>query len=163
MITNALSFWQPWPYAIFRLGKRLENRGRKDGAVPLNGYTGPILIHAAKRWPKRPEDRLDEVSQIGLHGDVARLAAQEIEGALGTIVGRARITRWVREGSPISFSERDFMRQQKERWWIGPWAAVLADVEEFETPIPYLGSQGIFSVDAETAEACASAAIRGSK
>lgn len=43
MKLKALSIMQPWPYAIFYLGKIIENRGRHTN------IRGTIAIHASKK------------------------------------------------------------------------------------------------------------------
>lgn len=45
---KALSVRQPWAWAILHAGKRIENRERKDGAMPaVCHHEGPLLIHAS--------------------------------------------------------------------------------------------------------------------
>ena len=46
MILPAISIMQPWPYAIFHLGKDCENRSWR---LPPQYDGVPVLIHAGKR------------------------------------------------------------------------------------------------------------------
>lgn len=47
---KALSFTQPWLAAILSLGKRIENRSRRDGRMPsMCRYRGPLLLHASSK------------------------------------------------------------------------------------------------------------------
>jgi hypothetical protein len=46
---KALSFINPWLWAITNLGKDLDNRRRKDGRMPhVCHHRGPLLLHASK-------------------------------------------------------------------------------------------------------------------
>jgi len=46
MILPAISVMQPWPYAIFHLGKDVENRSWR---LSQQYFGVPVLIHAGKR------------------------------------------------------------------------------------------------------------------
>lgn len=167
-LDRCLSLWQPWAYAILRLGKRLENRDRTDGRVPLGGYVGPLLLHAAKRWQGNYQAFRDMPQEINLDAVDLDEADRLIKASFGC-VGRARIVRWFREcravalhrwydaeGYPCKGPEPG-----QEMWFRGRWAAELADVEEFETPIQCLGRQGLFRVPPRVAEDCAMARVVG--
>lgn len=174
---KAISCWQPWAYAIMRLGKRLENRGRVDGRVPLGGYTGPLLLHASKRWPKAWGNQLRAIGQLPqpvleqLPGFQPNLSIEDklrmqdvipnlIYRTLGCVVGRVVVKSWIHQsecggwwqfcpGRGIGMESIMPPPEDQLRWFAGPWAAELTDVEEFETPIPCLGRQGLFSVPPE--------------
>ena len=58
MILPALSVRQPWPYAIFRLGKDCENR---TWYLPPQYDGVPVLIHAGKKIDKFGLEYLDRL------------------------------------------------------------------------------------------------------
>lgn len=47
---RGLSFTPPWPFAIFRCGKNIENREKWDTPVytACREYRGPLVIHASR-------------------------------------------------------------------------------------------------------------------
>jgi hypothetical protein len=49
-----LTIRNPWAYAIFHLGKDVENRSW------CRDYKGPLLIHAAAHRPANPQGMLRE-------------------------------------------------------------------------------------------------------
>jgi hypothetical protein len=194
MITRALSTWQPWAYAIMRLGKRVENRGNAAGRVPLNGYCGPLLLHASKRWPKSWKGQLQAIGELPqsaletLPGFLPGLSIEdrlrsqdvvpnEIYRTLGCVVGRVEVRGWIcrtspmrggggvngwrlEEGDPALWRILEALTLDQRIWLAGPYAAVLDEVVEFETPIPCVGMQGIFTAPPDVAEACAAAKVR---
>lgn len=115
---KAISLKPPWPYAVFYLGKDIENRGW------YTRYRGPILIHASKTWDQKGydfiSDRMDEhVPSQGMH-------------AFGAMVGIADLVGCV--------SSHD------SRWFFGDYGFVLENAVEFKQPIYYRGQLGIFDV-----------------
>jgi hypothetical protein len=78
MIFPAISIMQPWPYAMFNLGKDCENR---SWALPIQYFNKTVLIHAGKKMDKAGLDYLDRFTVRG-----GRLTPREIP--LGGIVGR---------------------------------------------------------------------------
>jgi hypothetical protein len=166
---KAISCWQPWPFAIMRLGKRLENRGRKDGRVPLGGYTGPLLLQASKRWQGNHQAFRDMPQEVDLEAVDLDEADRLIKASFGCVVGRATFKRWIRrvdggEDQVDIWLDRHYgfadpPAGDQLKWWTGPWAAVLDEVVEFETPIPCTGMQGIWTVPPEVEAAVNAARI----
>lgn len=115
---KALSLRPPWPYAIFHLGKDVENRGRRFD------YSGPLLIHASKNWDQKGYefiiDRMDDyVPSKGHH-------------VFGAIVGRVEMIGCV-----------DW---HDSRWFFGDWGYLIENPVEFGKPIPYPGQLFPFDV-----------------
>ncbi|HEV8462094.1 MAG TPA: hypothetical protein VGQ38_15450 [Gaiellaceae bacterium] len=170
---KALSFTQPWLWAILHGGKRIENRVAWKGC----SYRGPILLHAAKSVGTREEfddtaesilmilDKADEVagsytyqrfigdclelscgSQTSLSGPVGEFWRPQASLRRGGIVGLARIVGVVRDEESFRDFERSAHNPGGQRpWWFGGFALVLADVE----PLPFVawkGALGLFEV-----------------
>jgi hypothetical protein len=110
-----LTLHVPWPWAILRGGKRVENRGW----APPEGLRGSwIALHAGKTWDAEGAvfiDRLVADRPIG-HEHVRQ-----------AIVGVARIDGWVTRGEDLAETQRP--------WFSGPVGWILGDVVELPTPI----------------------------
>lgn len=151
---KALSFTQPWLYAILHLGKRIENRTGWKGCA----YRGPILLHAAKSVGTRIEfdetvDQIVDICERWSDADefVAPFAGERKVGTRmlwtpsndlprGGIVGRANVV-----GVHLNDSgQKDFALGQ-HRWYFGGFALVLADVEPLPF-VPWKGALGLFDV-----------------
>lgn len=130
---RAISIHQPWATMIIRGYKTIETR-KHDRFKSLVGQT--IAIHAAKRYDI---DALKIVwwETLGLRGDLT-YCAQIAAKVGGAIIGTAKVidARWLTvndfESALCSCS--------------GLYGLMLSDLVEFQTPIPYKGQQGIFSI-----------------
>lgn len=115
---KAISLKPPWPYAIFHLGKDIENR-----RWPTK-YRGPLLIHASKTWDEAGYDflayRFDEFVPSKEHH------------VFGAIIGQVSLV--------------DCLDQSDSRWFFGDYGFKLENPKEFKKPIPYRGQLGIFDV-----------------
>ena len=115
---KTISIKQPFVYAIFKLGKDIENRN-----WPTK-HRGPLLIHASKTWDKGGYNfltyRLDEFVPSKEHH------------VFGAIIGQVNLI--------------DCVDQSDSRWFFGGWGFELEDPVEFKKPIPYRGQLGIFDV-----------------
>lgn len=115
---KAISIRQPWAYAIFYLGKDIENRTWRTA------YRGPLLIHASKRWSTYGHSWLVSHMRLDVpHRD---------KHVLGAIIGMVDLV------GCISFSG--------SRWFQGPYGWVLKSPLLFEEPVPYRGMPGLFDV-----------------
>lgn len=157
---KALSLWQPWiEGGIFRFGKRIENRDWRGC-----GYRGPLLLHASKSVGTQDnfEDAVDFILDAANPAPgperiaaVKGLAVCRIGGrgrhhaegwwaphpdlVRGAIVGRCRV-------AGVVLDAQDIPSADQQKWWMGGFALVLADVERLDKPIPYKGAQGFFEV-----------------
>ena len=115
---KAISLRQPWPYAIFHLGKDIENR-----RWPTD-YRGPLLIHASKTW--------DEAGYNFLTHRMDEFVPSKERHVFGAIIGQVHLI--------------DCVDQSDSRWFFGDYGFELEDPEGFKTPIPYRGQLGLFDV-----------------
>lgn len=115
---RAISIRQPWAFAIFRLGKDIENRTRSTK------HRGTLLIHASKTWSKAGynfiTNRLDE------------FVPSEKHHVFGAIIGKVNLV--------------DCVSQSDSRWFFGDYGFELEDPVEFKKPIPWKGQLGIFDI-----------------
>lgn len=117
--------------------KRVENR------TWHMSYTGPLLIHAGKSraW-------LDRCYDYDLDG---------VELTFGAILGVANVAGCFHIGDVSGPPTAKIPDWALRRWpWLaghqhveGPSCIVLTECRRFETPIPYKGAQGLFSVPDE--------------
>ena len=94
MILPAISVMQPWPYAIFRLGKDFENRSWR---LPPQYDGVPVLIHAGKKVDKPGLEYLELEAGYAIPRDLPR------GGIVGFAVftvqcGRRRTSDWAAHG-----------------------------------------------------------------
>ena len=115
---KAISLRPPWPYAIFHLGKNIENR-----RWPTK-YRGPLLIHASKTW--------DENGYNFLTYRFDEFVPSKEHHVFGAIIGQVHLI--------------DCVDQSDSRWFFGDYGFELEDPEEFKKPIPYRGQLGMFDV-----------------
>ncbi len=94
MLLPAISIMQPWPYAIFRLGKDFENRSWR---LPPQYDGVPVLIHAGKK--------MDKAAHVYLEWEVKHVIPRDLPlgGIVGFVVftiqcGRRRSSAWAAEG-----------------------------------------------------------------
>jgi hypothetical protein len=131
---RALSFLQPWTWAILHAGKRIENRSWNITA------RGEFLIHAGKGWDKDRADLFVErrLQRLGIERPIWS------EVPRGAIVGRATITDcWHLE--TCRAIERPGVAEQMIHWGFGPYCASLENVVPCK-PFPYKGALGFFDV-----------------
>lgn len=164
---KALSIRQPWAWAIVHAGKRIENRARKDGKMPVVcRHRGPLLIHASAgstqkeyeevlTWMKRtidfwglPVPPLRDLPRGGIVG-VCNVVAH-IE---------PRVAAWrdpdgTRPFTGAELDALDFRWRKPESYGL-----ILADVR----PLPFVrwkGQLGLFDVPGATPEDVVEAARR---
>ncbi len=171
MIFRALSLREPWLWAIFDAGKRVENR------VWNLSYRGPVLLHAsagmlnyefheARQWMVRrgfarhPDIPLGTMSDValrvaGIDPEKLPLFPEMADLQRGGIVGRARIVDVLPPSAPKTHKALTLHGALKETdakprapWHVpSQYGFVLADVEKLPF-VPYKGSQRLFNVPA---------------
>lgn len=125
---------QPWPWAMFNLGKDVENR------TWLTKHRGPILIHASQ-WARREQIEKDLFHALGVASPDAIKAlyvpsgfwVDDLKPLCGGIVGIVTI--------------KDCVQNYRSPWAMDDhWHWVLADAR----PLPFWpckGRLGIWRVD----------------
>lgn len=130
---KALSMTQPWAQALFLNLKHFETR-----SWSIN-YRGPLLIHAAKGFPKYAREFAATERTLG-RGN-ARLA-------LGAIIGKANLVKiWRIEEliGQLSGLEHLYGDYSPGRYaWEFTTPLLLVE------PIPYRGALGLFNIDEST-------------
>jgi len=139
---KAISLWQPWASAIALGIKSVETRHW------ATRYTGPIAIHAAKRWTTAEREFAAVERALG------RLPARL---PLGAIVATARLmgcrfTHDVRH--QLGTIERLYGDYSD-----GRYAWFLTDVVALDEPIGYRGAQGLFNVPDELLQAAQNVSV----
>ena len=129
---KALTLIRPWPYAIFRLGKDVENRGWKP---PKSVIGQRIAIHAGAKWDYHATEWIYKTT-----GD--RSISRQYLSPRG-IVGTVRVVSCF----PCLPDEPD----AHNRWASGPWCWLLAGPFELLEPIPCKGTLGLWEVPEEIA------------
>lgn len=113
---KALSILQPWPWAIFNLGKDVENRTWRTG------FRGRLLIHTGKGFDHQGCGwLLDQGFKVPPLEEFPR----------GGIVGSAVL--------------RDCVQASASRWFFGPYGFALQGAKPMEF-IRYRGERGFFEV-----------------
>jgi hypothetical protein len=115
---RALSLRPPWPYAIFHLGKDIENRPWR-----IN-WRGKLLIHASKTWDQQGYDFLSD--------SMDEYVPSKEQHVFGAIVGTVELI--------------DCVSEHHSKWFFGDYGFVLEDPKQFTTPLPWPGKLGIFDV-----------------
>lgn len=152
-----LSLMQPWPWAIFEAGKRLENRSQKGGGLPLVcRHRGPLWLVARAAVPRG--------CIVGRCVVVGHVSAQRVPKTASN--GAARIEMWKHfEGPHITHARAKELHRwwlgrrgslawerQQRLWWGKGYALIFADVHKLRTPIPCKGSQGLWRVQDDVAQ-----------
>ncbi len=130
---KALSIRQPWLAMIFYLGKRLENRTRRP---PASLVGQRIALHASKTLDQAAMDHWQYTS---VDNDFKEAPGFELH--TGAILGTARLAGVVSGICELysAGADRPGLRDQS-RWFTGPVAWMLEDVQVVEEPIPCSGS-----------------------
>lgn len=123
---RALSVRQPWVYAIFHLGKDIENRSwRSDN--PGIKFRGPVCIHASSGLGR--DEYADAVDSIAcMSGGKAVAPARDLPR--GCIVGTVDIV--------------DVVTDSPSPWFVGRVGLVLRNPILLDKPIPAGGQLGFF-------------------
>lgn len=147
-----LSLSRPWPWVILRGGKRVENR---KWPPPLKMVGEVIALHAANSWDNLNADISGAMYDLGMP---MRTDAHPS----GVIVGVARIVAIV-GGPAVSTATFDkykcltpdsaLPREQRERFFFGPFGWVLDEVRELRTPVKQKGAQGLRALTPEVERA----------
>ena len=142
---RALSLWQPWAeYCALGL-KPIENRSWCPSLQLIGEW---ILLHAAKRVPKREE--LDRAAELCREATGEAGLTDPDALALGSLVGAARVTGVAARPDVAlvdGFVHWKTAELVHSPWFSGPFGWVLEDAVRFPAPIQCNGRQGIWNVD----------------
>lgn len=127
----ALTLWQPWAHVVVYGGKRLENRSWAPSptTIPLGTR---FAVHASLRYDMPSETMIRRD-----HRDV--MPDMSIDQVTrGAVIGVATFVDVLR-----SLDEVKRRVPQHARWWLGPLAFLLDDVQPID-PIPVAGARGFW-------------------
>lgn len=120
---RGLTFWQPWLWTITDLpedlAKRVENRG-----WPPWKRVRFLALHAGSTY--------DQDGAWSIREDLKIDVPPRKDIAMKSIVGICRIAGCVTESD--------------DRWFMGPYGWLLADVFKLPEPIPFKGAQGLWEI-----------------
>ncbi len=149
---KALSFSQPWLWAVLHAGKHVENR---SWAPPIHMIDQRIALHAAASWDcdRKYSARSGLVSAYhGVLTPIGYLLALGFEPPsrlalydTGVICATAVIDRIVTE-------DRTLPEDQK-RWFFGTYGWILRDVRLLNTPVVATGKLGLWEVPQDANDA----------
>lgn len=142
---RALTLTQPWATAILSMGKDIENR-------PI----APRCIAPGERFAIHAGLKVDDGDTWGIRHLLGQLPADLPKGA---IVGTVELVGWVRCVTPDPdnfFDTEGLSDEQLASVLASPWRAraskcawLLRAPRVLRGPIPFKGSQGIWTVPAD--------------
>lgn len=137
---RGLTLWRPWPSAIFRGGKNIENRPK---APPRSIIGKLIALHSGLTY---------DTSGAALMRPLGFVPPPDSEARSRVIEGVARVVAGVELDVAIRAREMDArlsdaqLRVLESRWSFGRWCWLLDDVVALEEPVAYAGAQGLWPV-----------------
>ncbi len=115
----ALSVRPYWAYAIFHLGKDIENRNWSSE------LRGRILIHSSNRFSNSGFDRFNHlIETLGYHP----ISKEDL--IFGAIIGSVEIA--------------DCTKESQSPWFVGQFGFTLSSPERFRYPIATTGLSGFW-------------------
>lgn len=144
---RAITIWQPYATLIAIGAKQFETRSWSTY------HTGPLLIHAARRWDADRADDCERVKQVLEHHDFtsdATIGHLPWKETLGCVLAVATLVvctkcRWMSRG--LTDMEREYGNFAPYRL-----AWQLADVQPLKSPVACRGHQGLWIPDKELLE-----------
>jgi len=147
-----LPLWQPWASLVVHGAKRVETR---HWPAPASIIGERIAIHATKTRAELGMARVDPFRTVMrdlLERGIALMDPQDpTELPLGALIGTVVVTGCNRMtiASTTALEHQDPVEYAFGHHAPGRYAWALADPQPLPTPVPWRGSQGIFSVPAE--------------
>ena len=141
---KALTLWEPWATLVVGGAKGFETRTWRTH------YTGPLVIHAAKRWTEEQSalcwsDGFQEALAEILGGDPVPRHRGCVLGSV-RLVGCHPIDRRFAETVRQAHGDRELLFGN---WESGRHAWELIDPERLDEPIPWAGEQGLWELAAD--------------
>lgn len=134
---RAITLKHPWPWAVCRLGKRIENRTWKP-SMKVGTW---LAIHGG-RVPTSRDDLADVADEAKALIRVFGVPRGAVDVTLADVVAHAGIVAVCRFGGWVDRS--------KDPWFEGPVGWVLEDVVVLPAPVPCKGAQGLWEVSGDT-------------
>lgn len=141
----ALSLWNPWADAIFRVGPDGSPIKPDETRHWPTNIRGRIAIHAAQRPLSSIIGNLP-----GLKNLMASAEIQPHELAFGVLIGTVEIVDCVR--TEDAAPNRTSLQLRWGNYRPGRWAYVLAEPKRYPIPIPVRGRQRFFEVGGTSPE-----------
>jgi len=156
-----IPMWQPWASAVALGLKKIETR---EYPVP-KGYSGPVAIHATKKWDRESRELVRMLSDIAysalkgtslFNGSLGRW-----EFPLGQIVAVAKlevclpVEKFIRRGNgrggySNSVEILSPLEEALGNYEPGRYGWLLESVQPLLRPLPYKAHQGVYALDAGT-------------
>ena len=141
---KTISLWQPWASAIAAGVKRCETR---SWHTP---YTGPLAIHAAKRWTQDEGLFFDlRLSETPVARDLFAAAGihRSTDLPFGVIVATCEIYGCRKTEDVLAAGVLSEMERAWGDYRPGRWVWMLRDVRPLVEPLPWIGRQGFFETN----------------
>jgi hypothetical protein len=143
----ALTWWQPWGWAMFH-GKPVENR---TWAPPRRLLGQVVLIHAGKKYETAA---FPQIQGLLDGGHVDEPCPKKGESALGAVIGMARLSGWYNSAhlcqcGSLGGSEHAAACPYATPWFCGPVGWLFTEALEFPEPVPATGHQGLWRVQGD--------------
>jgi hypothetical protein len=132
----ALTLKQPWPYAIARLGKRLENRVWEPSPNQLK--PGEMFALHGGKMPKGDE----LLEALALASELTRRFHHELTGKLS-------VADYIVEGIFAVCRLQHVAEESADPWFDGPFGWRLNDVSFLSKPVPCRGAQKLWKIPPE--------------
>lgn len=130
---KALTLWRPWPYAVFRLGKPIDNRPWEP---PRSIIGERIAIHAGKKYDEKAAEFIVKVAGLD---EIPKEPYPP-----GSIVGTVIVEGFYRlDGQTQLF---DPTTAEISEWAFGPVCWKWSGIEELAVPIECRGHQRLWDV-----------------
>lgn len=126
-----LTLWRPWGWAIFHLGKDVENRGLSFQAPAVGSW---LAIHNGKHYD---EDAALDLALSHMRELIARglQVPEDEEEPSGCIIGVARVQA-VTRAQPF----------RESRWYTGETGLWLTNTTLLPEPVPCRGERGLWGL-----------------
>lgn len=131
---RALTFWQPWAWAIAAGHKRVENRPWKPPEWMIGNR---LALHAGKTYDKAAEVEICKLLGV----DSLPLGAAHVGSAIVAVVTVVEYCDVTRRHLAEEFPEW----KDQTAWSFGPYVWLLRDVVSIE-PVHCRGAQGLWKM-----------------
>lgn len=137
----ALTLKHPWPFAIARLGKRVENRGWK----PANELVGRVIaLHGGKHVDASSKPQQERAELARAWGWILGCGlGAGVEPTLENLILEG-IFAVARYGGAVHMRSDDPLT--RDPWFEGVYGWKLEDLVVLPEPIPCRGAQGLWRV-----------------
>lgn len=138
MNIRGLTLIRPWPWAIFKAGKDVENRSWLPSPTRLQPGEW-IAIHAGAKWDELDADWIQETFGLDF--------PSKAQHQSGLIVGLVRFS--------------GFCTKSDSLWFFGPYGWQWDRMIELAEPIPHKGALGLWTLNMDAYWLCKEAIVKG--